>query len=228
MLKGRFSELVENDLEIPLQRLENELDYMIDRIEAGADEHGTANVNTGAMRLAQELRQEYTDVGFYTRELQAILLPQPGQPRRVYVCGPYSHNERHRVANNIEIARQATAVLMLAGHYPFTPHMLSANFDVLHPEIQYDNYLEMYKHWLKLCHGIFLLPGWATSKGATEEYNAACCWGLDVYHSLAEIPPVNGYPIAVEEATRLGYFDGCVVDPTCQEEGLATISLEST
>ncbi len=90
----------------PFERLVKEFPFLWERLEKGREEHGCGGVDVSMQWVGEELRQEYTDVGFYIRELLAYLCPKDGEPKRVFCCGTTEY---------------AVEKLVEAGHYPIRP-----------------------------------------------------------------------------------------------------------
>lgn len=56
-------------------------------------------------------------------------------PKRVFVCSPLRAETSEGYAKNIQIARELTRAVLLAGHAPFTPHLwYSTHLDDTRPE----------------------------------------------------------------------------------------------
>lgn len=109
-----------------------------------------------------------------------------GQPHHeyiralIYVSGPYTAEYRIEVDANIARAQYASLSLWRQGFGCITPHLNSARFERLAPEVPYGAYLETYMSMIPLCQGMLMLPGWEESKGARIERQRGIDLGLIV------------------------------------------------
>jgi hypothetical protein len=97
--------------------------------------------------------------------------------KRVYVAGPYSHED---VAENVRNAYHAASRLADAGCAPFVPH---------HTHFWHLMFPRPYEEWLKLdlaflacCDALLRLPG--ESAGADSEVEHARRFGIPVFVDL--------------------------------------------
>lgn len=110
---------------------------------------------------------------------------------RIYIAGPYEGSDRFAVSANIQQARQAMVDLLRLGHSPFCPHTMTAHLEYYAPDIPRETYLRTDLDWLAVCAALLLLPGWEESGGACEEKRVAEELGLQVFESLADVPPAQ-------------------------------------
>lgn len=87
----------------------------------------------------------------------------------VYVAGPYTGEDWFQVDANINQAREAAAWLARNGVGYHCPHLNSAHFEVLVPEIANEWWYEMDYRFLHACDGVLVLPGYGKSRGTKAE-----------------------------------------------------------
>jgi hypothetical protein len=94
----------------------------------------------------------------------------------VYIAGPYrgpqgthDHSEYFAVDSNINEARKWAAKFAREGIPFFCPHLNSAHFEVITPDVPAGFWLEMDLNILIAARALFLLPGWPLSAGARAE-----------------------------------------------------------
>ena len=100
---------------------------------------------------------------------------------RIYIAGPYSRGD---VAQNVRRAVDAADRLRNMGHTPFVPH-LSHFWHMAHYRTEEDWYAWGLE-WLRQCEAVLRLPG--ESKGGDAEVLEARRLGMEVYHSLNDVP----------------------------------------
>lgn len=103
----------------------------------------------------------------------------------IFICGPYrdSRGPWH-IGRNIERARVAAADVWTAGHVAYCPHLNTAFFDGMLPDIVWlDGNLEI----LRRCDAVLLLDGWENSSGAIAEKCEAERLRIPVSMSLYEL-----------------------------------------
>jgi len=124
-----------------------------------------------------------------------------GKPLRIYIAGPLSGGDKEcpfftRLLHTVK-ADKVAKELFLKGHWPFCPHtQFRWWFEDTRPEfLSYElvvEYLDI-QGWLSICDAIFLLPERGQSRGASVEVQWAKQNGLQVFHSLDEVPEVKGW-----------------------------------
>jgi len=109
------------------------------------------------------------------------------RPLRIYICGPYTKkDDPDEVAHNIRRAILAGIELVRKGHIPFIPlvHFRIGREEPFPKEFyhQYD------RIWLRYCEALLLLEKSEEAGGEVEEANL---WGLEIFHSVEEVPEVQ-------------------------------------
>lgn len=101
----------------------------------------------------------------------------------IYIAGPYAASALRSREAHIRSARAAAEMVLAAGGYPVTPHLLTGGMeDVPNMPARTDEYY--YTATLTLmtrCDAVLMLPGWCDSRGATAEHAEAQRLGLPVY-----------------------------------------------
>lgn len=97
---------------------------------------------------------------------------------RVYVAGPMKLGDHMA---NIRQGLDAGAALMKAGHSPFIPQ-LSSFFALVHPNIDYEDWLSYDFHWIEVCDALIRTPG--ESAGADREVKFAVANKIPVFLSV--------------------------------------------
>ncbi len=98
----------------------------------------------------------------------------------VYVAGPYMGQKRlhdfrdyEEIDRNISRAREAAAFLANSNVPYFCPHLNSAHFEVITPNVKPEYWYQMDIELLKPASAILLLGGWEDSKGTLKEIEVA-------------------------------------------------------
>jgi hypothetical protein len=105
----------------------------------------------------------------------------------VYVAGPYSGPDYLSIDTHIAAARESCANLATSRIGFISPHMNSAHFEVITPEVPYDFWIEMTLEIMRRCDAVYVLPGWAESKGTIGELDEASRLGLPIFHCGDEL-----------------------------------------
>jgi nucleoside 2-deoxyribosyltransferase len=92
----------------------------------------------------------------------------------VYIAGPYTPRTGRRhpyfeTKENIMMAAEAAAALADKRVGFFCPHLNSAHFEYICPDLTHDFWYELDMHFLQACDAILLLPGWQYSPGTIAE-----------------------------------------------------------
>jgi hypothetical protein len=99
-------------------------------------------------------------------------------PRKgfVYIAGPYrgplgthDHSEYFVVDAHINRAREWAAKFARVGIPFFCPHLNSAHFEIITPDVPAGFWLDMNLEVLAKASALFLMPGWGNSDGAIKE-----------------------------------------------------------
>jgi Domain of unknown function (DUF4406) len=104
----------------------------------------------------------------------------------VYVAGPY----RGDVDGNIARAGAVAGALWEMGHTAICPHLNTAHFDTLRPDIPDKRYLEGDLDLLAVSDAILMIEGWETSSGASQERVMALRLDIPVYY-YPDMPPLH-------------------------------------
>jgi len=142
-------------------------------------------------RVARELDAELLDALWYLRCTMRHLKRGPAGQERIYISGPYAADPPKKRDLHIQRAREAAAILLRKGHWPFCPHTMTAHFDEYFPDIPPMVYLAADLAWIPLCHSMLMLHGWRYSKGATAEHKAAERLGLTIYDDIRQVPQLS-------------------------------------
>lgn len=95
---------------------------------------------------------------------------------RVYVSGPMSGYPDF----NYPAFEEAADRLRALGHEPVSPHTIGQ-----HDGWTWDDYMREAIAMQATCRGVYLLPGWRNSRGATVEYYVAQALGQRVWGAAA-------------------------------------------
>lgn len=101
----------------------------------------------------------------------------------IYIAGPYTGKDKKETISNIAKARCLAHDCWEAGYATICPHMNTAEFDDISPEVFYIGDLEI----MERCDCVLLIPGWEKSFGARLETRFAKKLGIPIYKSLDEI-----------------------------------------
>lgn len=100
----------------------------------------------------------------------------------VFIAGPYGDKKGyHVVERNISRAREAAAFLASNRIPYFCPHLNSAHFEVITPDVPVEFWHDLDARLLRHAWAVLLLEGWETSKGTEEEMRAANKLGIPVF-----------------------------------------------
>lgn len=92
----------------------------------------------------------------------------------VYVAGPYGNAGGYlQIDRNIAQAREACADLAAAGIGYICPHLNSAHFEAIVPDVGVGFWYELDEELLKRADAILILPGWHNSSGTLREMRFA-------------------------------------------------------
>jgi nucleoside 2-deoxyribosyltransferase len=108
------------------------------------------------------------------------------QYKLIYIAGPYSSDDSKQKRANIEAAINAAIWCARNKIYYFCPHINSAYFDDLAPDIPTEFFCEMDLHIARFCSALVMLPNWEQSKGATKEYHYFTRANKPVFYYLNE------------------------------------------
>jgi len=108
-------------------------------------------------------------------------------PPLMYIAGPYSHATEIGIQDNISRAARAGLDCCRAGWSVYIPHKNFAGFHA-HQDITYDAWIEKDLTILAKCDALLLIEGWASSKGASREYQFAEELGIPHFFIRNGIP----------------------------------------
>ncbi len=102
--------------------------------------------------------------------------------RSVFIAGPMSTSGEP--GPNLNAAVVAAADLLLAGFFPFVPHVTWI-LHAIRPDVAVKTWQRWDHYWLTLCDAVLRLPG--MSDGADEEVELAenCC--IPVFHDIQSL-----------------------------------------
>ena len=101
----------------------------------------------------------------------------------LYIAGPYGDSGGYlAIDDNIVAARKAAAFLARNGIGFCCPHLNSAHFEAILPEILAEWWYELDIRLLQGCDGIYMIRGWQGSEGARREKEEAERMGLPVFY----------------------------------------------
>lgn len=88
----------------------------------------------------------------------------------IYISGPYGDRGGYlSIDRNIAKAREAAAWLASNGVGYLCPHLNSAHFEAIVPEVPVEFWYEMDLALMTVCDGLLLLDGWDKSAGTQRE-----------------------------------------------------------
>lgn len=100
---------------------------------------------------------------------------------KIYLSGPITNNPNYQA----QFAEAADRVRAL-GHEPINPVNLQFVLDPL--TTTHAEYMALCLPLLGICQGIYMLDGWQSSDGATQEFWQAWAKDINIYRRLEEIP----------------------------------------
>ena len=113
----------------------------------------------------------------------------------VYIAGPYSGPEYLTIDRHISNARQAAAWCAEHDIGYFCPHLNSAHFDAIVPDVPVGWWYDMDLHFLAACEAILVLPGWRESNGTLVELGVAKSLAMPVFRWPVEIDRIFEWSI---------------------------------
>lgn len=103
-------------------------------------------------------------------------------PKRVFVCSPLRAPTSEGYAKNLQIARELTRAVLLAGHAPYTPHLFYTEFLDDTNEQERSLGMQAGQAWLRLADEIwvFATDEESCSSGMRAEIRLAQSFSLPV------------------------------------------------
>lgn len=101
----------------------------------------------------------------------------------VYIAGPYGDAGGYlAIDRNIAAAREVAAELVQAGVGFLCPHLNSAHFEAITPDVPVSVWYALDEELLKRCDAVYVLEGWERSTGTKREIDLALALGLPVFY----------------------------------------------
>lgn len=98
-----------------------------------------------------------------------------------YIAGPYGDKTGEKVDYNIQVAREAAIWLVRHGFFFSCPHLNSALFDRLVPEISVAHWYAQDLRLMAPCDAMVLVGEWGKSKGVNKERERAKAIGMPMF-----------------------------------------------
>jgi nucleoside 2-deoxyribosyltransferase len=100
----------------------------------------------------------------------------------IYIAGPYGDKGGYLAIDaNIAKAREAAAWCAERGIGYFCPHLNSAHFEAITPDVPVSYWYELDIELLRKCDAILMLDGWRQSTGSKAEKAEACRLDMPVF-----------------------------------------------
>ncbi len=121
-------------------------------------------------------------------------MPEPHNPPRVYVAGPYTAPDEWQVYENIHRARVVAQQLWAKGYAVLCPHLNTQFFGGM---VTREMFMRGDLAWLECADMIVMVEGWERSEGSKEERAFAERRGIPVVYWFQ----VDTLPSLLEEAS---------------------------
>ena len=105
----------------------------------------------------------------------------------VFISGRYSAATYLEVDENIAECRKVAAWLAERGIGFWAPHLHSAHFEAITPDVPNTFWRELDLKFLPVCDAMYMLSGWEESMGATAERWAMLGLGKPVFQDLGPL-----------------------------------------
>lgn len=161
-----------------LELLEKELESSDTELRKCLNRNGRSNNGLHPVGLSEEVSVEFGK-GFVF-----ISGPYRGRSDPKYWCENLSY---FGIDDNINDARRWASYFAIEGIPFFCPHLNSAHFEVITPDVPEDFWLNMDLEILSHATAIYMMEGWENSEGATNERKKAEEWGITVYDDFDEL-----------------------------------------
>ena len=101
----------------------------------------------------------------------------------IYIAGPYGDKGGYlSIDRNIAHAREAAAWCARNGLGYYCPHLNSAHFEVIVPEVPVEFWYAMDLRFIEVADAMLVLPGWERSTGTQGEMEAIEKAGKSWWH----------------------------------------------
>jgi hypothetical protein len=109
----------------------------------------------------------------------------------VYIAGPYTGSSYHQTEAYMTYAREWAEKVARAGHAFYCPHLNTAHFDAIAPDVPKYFWREMNLNVLHRCDALLLVPAWENDEATQRDVHYAEEWGIPVVvdvNQIAELP----------------------------------------
>ncbi len=117
----------------------------------------------------------------------------------IYISGPHIGSTYHQTEAYITYAREWAEKLAHAGHAFYCPHLNTAHFDTISPDVPESFWREMNANILRRCDAVLLLPGWDNEEATRRDVEFAENARVPVIVDIDEIADLR-----VEKTKRSG------------------------
>jgi len=105
----------------------------------------------------------------------------------VYITGPNVGSSYHQTEAYITYAREWAERLARAGYAFYCPHLNTAHFDTIAPDVPETFWREMNLNILRRCDAALVVPGWDNDEATRRDAEYAERWGVPVVLDIDEI-----------------------------------------
>ena len=105
----------------------------------------------------------------------------------IYITGPNVGSSYHQTEAYITYAREWAEKLARAGYAFYCPHLNTAHFDIIAPDVPEAFWREMNLNILRRCDAALLVPGWDNDEATRRDVEYAERWGVPVVLGIDEI-----------------------------------------
>lgn len=100
----------------------------------------------------------------------------------IYVAGPYGDRGGYMaIDKNIAVAREAAVWLVKNGFFFLCPHLNSAHFEAITPEVSIEHWYGQDLRLMEACDAMIVVGEWAKSKGVNKELQVAGAKGMPIF-----------------------------------------------
>lgn len=119
--------------------------------------------------------------------------------KKVYIAGAISANNQFDFMDNARRGITGFKDALLAGYYPFCPHMDFVSLLVDGRPVPLETLYAYSMAWLEASDAVMVVPGWENSKGTKKEIERATELGIPVFYSLKDLKKAMS-PYEMKEA----------------------------